>query len=433
MKQNRVLHLFILFILIASTFLATPRPVYAAGVVTIETTKDDGVGCTLRSAIMAANSGQPFGGCMVYGLTEIRLKPGMYKLTAIGTNENGNFTGDLDITASLTITGTGQSSTTGSWIMAEQAFGDRILHVKSPGSAKITVKLSNLAVKGGVINGTPGGGGILVENANLSLYRVLVTQNIVATSATGGGITNNSTSSLVVNQSTFTLNTSGFGGAIYNAGSMTIENSLLRSNTGSTAGGALDNSASMSTEVVIRNSTITSNVSAGGAGIANSGRTTVINATIANNVGSAGVMLYPGSQMSVRNTLLARHDDGPHCDRLEATANFVSNGYNLLDPNTEPTTNVCNFTTVSDLPGVDPLLTLSIGNYDSPTDTYGFTSKSSLAIDAIPVANCPLVDQRLHGRGADGNLEDGRPGMCDIGAYEEAGTFERQFMPIMGR
>src|SRR5688572_23226694 len=59
--------------------------------------------CTLRAAIQEANARS--------GADTIHLRPGTYILTRAPLNENGISTGDLDITAPLTIIGAGVGTT----------------------------------------------------------------------------------------------------------------------------------------------------------------------------------------------------------------------------------------------------------------------------------------------------------------------------------
>ncbi len=296
--------------------------------------------------------------------------------------------------------------------------------------------LQSVRISGGTQGLTPGGGGILVDNASLTLNRVFVTSNN-AGGTMGGGISNYTGGSLIIKQSEISYNSATYGGAVYNRGALYIENSLLYSNSGTLAGGALDNSASAPLTATIVNTTIASNTSSGGAGIANSGLLTLLQSTMANNLGSAGLILNAASNATIGNSILARHFDGPNCVRLTDTAVFNTYGYNLVDSGVAvPEGQYACPWSAGDKTNTDPQLTNALGYYDSFTETYGFVKNGttfSPAIDAIPVGNayCPSVDQRLHGRWADGN-EDG-VARCDIGAYEEGGVLVRLYMPIARR
>jgi CSLREA domain-containing protein len=68
--------------------------------------------CSLREAVQAANSDNPYDACTSgSGDDTISLPPGTYTLSIIGGGEDNNQQGDLDISGVLTITGTSAATT----------------------------------------------------------------------------------------------------------------------------------------------------------------------------------------------------------------------------------------------------------------------------------------------------------------------------------
>src|SRR3954467_6239725 len=86
-----------------------------ANPIPVDTTTDDGAGCSLREAIRSANQDSAIGGCAAgSGADEITLPASAtpYSLTVTGTKENGSLTGDLDVGGDVTIKGAGADTTT---------------------------------------------------------------------------------------------------------------------------------------------------------------------------------------------------------------------------------------------------------------------------------------------------------------------------------
>jgi CSLREA domain-containing protein len=431
----RILTLLLASAVTITNLLATSYAVQAAGI-TVTTTRDENgteaksEGCSLREAIIAANTNKAYGGCSAgSGADNIFLPAGDYKLTLLGSDEKG---GDLDITEGVAISGSGLTT----FIHGTTGFGDRIFHVKSPaGGPAIQVTLSSLRISGGSVSSHPGGGGILNERGNLTLSRVWVDSNTVSSSTFGGGVTNLSGSTLTVSMSTFDSNSGGYGGAIYNGGILYLSNSLLIANLASQGGGGLDNNPAdkVNEFAQITNTTITQNTSRNsGAGIASSGIMKVLNATIADNIG-AGLWLY-GGDLVIQNSILTRHKIKGNCViGTGFNGTFTSGGYNLID----------DLNSVSPCPFIEGLDIVQSANLtddvqpngSSPTAMYGFKNNESPAIDAIPEeALCPGIDQGLYGRPADGNKNDDiEIYRCDIGAFELNGTMLYTFLPTMHR
>ncbi|MEM7393034.1 MAG: CSLREA domain-containing protein, partial [Verrucomicrobiota bacterium] len=172
---------------------------------TVTTTNDvlnpaDGV-LSLREAVIAANSNA--------GPDVIQLPAGIYTLSIAGSSDDRSFSGDLDITNSVTVAGAGPSNS-----IIDGAQLDRIFHVHRG----TTNRLSGLTLRNGLagqaFNYLLAGGGLLNEG-------VTVCSNL--------HFLGNRTRSLL---SHLTMNpiAGGNGGAIYNARSLVLAGSLVESN-----------------------------------------------------------------------------------------------------------------------------------------------------------------------------------------------------------
>ena len=102
--------------------------------ITVNTNADSfASGCSLRSAIQAANTDASVAGCPAgSGADTISLSDDTYTLTRTGQLEDGNQTGDLDITSDLTIQGSADIS------IVNANHLDRVLHVVNP-NAHVTM------------------------------------------------------------------------------------------------------------------------------------------------------------------------------------------------------------------------------------------------------------------------------------------------------
>lgn len=202
--------------LIASALLAGASDSEAA-VIRVNTTADsvtaDG-NCTLREAVLAANGDAAIDGCTAGSGSDLILLPaGVFTLAIPGADEDGAATGDLDITGSLIIRGTGGDTTT----LRGGSSGDRLIDVRPAATAVVerlairdgvarfgggvrnagTLTMSDCVIADNTANGLPGGldnggaaggggGGIYnAVGAALRLERVAIERNL-ATGGTGG-------------------------------------------------------------------------------------------------------------------------------------------------------------------------------------------------------------------------------------------------------
>jgi predicted outer membrane repeat protein len=216
--------------------------------------------CTLRAAVQAANF--LGGGPHTINLTVA----GTYALTVPGAGESAAATGDLNVTASVTI-----ANTSGSGVVVDgTALNDRVFDV-SPAAAT-QVAISGITIQNGTT--TLLGGGIQVgANATLRLDTVTLTGN---TAAQGGAIANSGT--LMLSNTTLTNNAAnnvgtGGGGGLLNQGTATLTNGTISSNEAVNPGGGIFKGGT----ATLTNVQVVGNVSEGngGGGIENTGSATL--------------------------------------------------------------------------------------------------------------------------------------------------------------
>jgi CSLREA domain-containing protein len=159
----------------------------ASAAVIIPTTTSDDISnngnCTLREAIQAANTGAAVDHCPAgHGHDVIKLGHGTYVLSVSGARENSNQSGDLDVTAPVTIEG----PTSGKPPTIDAKSTDRAIDIQ-PGAGTTIERLTitdGVAPQGPLFGGAgESGGGIRAQSA-LKLLKVNVTK-----SSAGGGTT----------------------------------------------------------------------------------------------------------------------------------------------------------------------------------------------------------------------------------------------------
>lgn len=182
-RRTRVSRLGVVAALLGGLLLAI-LPVTTVGAtnfaVTVTTTVDSnyacattGMGiCSLRDAIRFANTKT------AADMTTITLPANIapYTLTQTGPGEDNAVTGDLDITANVTINGAGASTTV---IDGNQS--DRVFQV----FAGFTVSFNNLTIQNGAA--TSAGGGLFVAASAIVTLTGCVVTNNSATSGVGWG------------------------------------------------------------------------------------------------------------------------------------------------------------------------------------------------------------------------------------------------------
>ena len=331
--------------------------------------------CSLREAITAANQNP--------GEDVILLHAGTYTLTASGP-ANGN----LQIQGDTVLIGDGAGRT----IIDGGAGG--IFFIPNG----VTVQMQDVTLRNGR---SPGAGGAIRNNGDLTLLRTILTGNSSVAGSVG----------------------SGLGGAIVSDGtnpSLTIVDSTISNNTAQGAGGGI----AAGGDVTLTNVTVSGNRTTadlgGGVYFFTSIRGTVNNSTIAGNtaaVKGGGLLvetaLFIGVSPKVTNSIIAGNTApaGPDCGgAIDSSYNLIGKGTDCAGPSAANHDKVG--TAASPL---DPKLGPLAGN-GGPTPTLALLAGSP-AIDAgnpsppgSGTGACEATDQR----GAR------RPGgtTCDIGAFE---------------
>lgn len=404
-----------LFLFIAGTSIETTLT--QASTTIIVTTTDDELNsdedCSLREAIRAANADSTVSGCPAgSGADTIILPSGIYTLTIVGSSEDAALTGDLDITADLTINGESASTTIVNGNGGVTS--DRVLHVTG---ARVVV--SRITIQNGNTGGGANGGGIL-NYGTLTLTTSIISGNVAAHAA---GILNVGTATIISSTISHNMATDDAGG-IRNDGTLTVINSIINHNTATygSGGGILNHGT-----LIISNSTVTSNLANGfGGGIYNGsgpfsqGSTLSLNnVTITNNTADTnndgygtggGVHNVPISTLNIKNTILGGNLGPVVSPDCSGTLN--SQGHNLIQ-----STAMCTIggnttgNVIGEVPSLGPLQDNS-----GPTLTHALLPGSP-AIDAGNPATpgsggnaCEATDQR--------GLARPQNAACDIGAYE---------------
>jgi CSLREA domain-containing protein len=400
-----------------------------AAIIQVDTTTDernsDG-DCSLREAIVAANTDAASDACGAgSGTDQINVPAGTYSLTITGAGEEAALTGDLDLTASVQIIGAAGGTTVVE--SAGMSFGDRIFEV---GSAA-TVTMTDLTIAQGYLPSN-GGGGIAI-GGTLTCTRCLLRDSVAYW---GGGIMVSGSGALTMSASTVTANTGNQdGGGIYMVtGSATITTSSISGNA-AVYGGGINNlggflnlrestmsgntatdGAGFLTEgaiSILKNVTVSGNTaSAGGGGVVSrsSGTLDGSNLTItANSAAQGGGLRREAGSVTLRNSIVAGNTasgSGTDC-----SSTITSDGYNLFGTSGCPGSVV-----TGDVSGVSAELG-SLADNGGLTLTH-LPSATSPAVDlAHPgtpgtTGACQLTDQR--GTTRPGGLR------CDKGAVERA-------------
>lgn len=406
-KKNLFQPGLLLALLLSAGLAATAvlTPIVRAGTITVTTTADDVTdngNCTLREAVIAANTDTAVDACPAgAGADTIMVPAGDYLFLLAGTGEEAALTGDLDITEDVTILGEGRAST----VINTNGL-DRAFDVRSIGDV---VQVANLTISGG-----PGavGSAFYVGNGLLTLTNVRITGN----GGSGSVIyflhgTLTIVDSLIDNNSVTGLRVAG------SDASATVINTAIYSNTATFDGGGISNSGTLR----LANSTISGNSARqNGGGVYSGGTVELYNVTIANNQADSdadddglggGLYISSGATLLARNTLIANNlDNSATTQHPNCSGTLNSLGYNLIEDTTG-----CTITGFSDgnVLGVDPALG-PLQNNGGRTFTHALLA-GSLAVNGGDPAGCRdydnallTTDQRVFARN----------GVCDIGAFE---------------
>ncbi len=445
-----------------------PLPTHAAATFTVNSPADvvdnnpgngfcdtGGGVCTLRAAIMEANHTPGGGAAIHFGL------PGevTYLLSIPKSGSDGEATGDLNITRTMSLLGNGAGITiidgNGAALndkvfrITETVFisGVTIQHGSSPnyGGGILnfgTLTLNNSAViSNTTANSINAFGGGIYSSGQLTLTNSIVRGNSTGTSnAYGGGIFSQGV--LRIDNSTISGNTtsgtSGLGGGILSFGpTPIIRNSIIRGNRARIGGGIYNGS----NPLVIINSTISSNYSdeSGGGIYNNNGTTSLFNVTIHDNVanydaiagGSGGGVANGSGTINFQNSIIAVNykvvviNDFEILDPGDCLGTITSGGNNILYNTSSCTVNGA--ATIAD-PMLNPLA------YNSGPTLNHTPLPGSPAIDAGNPGGCTnnlgailTSDQR----GVTRPVNGGSAVRCDIGAIEFYPDFN--FLPLIAR
>ncbi|KAA3661526.1 MAG: CSLREA domain-containing protein, partial [Chloroflexi bacterium] len=231
---KRIVILPAIILLLGAVILDVIQPAAADSTIIVNTTSDNIVSdsnCSLREAIIAANTNSAYNGCAAgSGTDTIEFAPSLPQpftilLTITGKNEDSSMSGDLDITDDLIVVGAGETNS-----ILDGNNSDRIFEVHS--GNRLTI--SGLTMQ----NGNPGagvdGGGVLVKGQlTVSDSRIQSNQ--------GSGISNDGGIAAFTNVRV--QNNSGYGVRNHSVATLTYEGGEVNDN----GGGGIYNAAATAT------------------------------------------------------------------------------------------------------------------------------------------------------------------------------------------
>ncbi len=301
-------------------------PLAPAATIVVNTTADelntDG-DCSLREAIAAANTNAAVDACAAgSGADTVTLPAGIYFITLAGAGEDGNVTGDFDVTDAdgLTIAGAGASAT-----VIDANGLDRAIHVVAGPLTlnNLTVQKGSVAGDGGAVNmAAPA----LLELSNTNIFSSTAINGggVACNSAAvlvggqfsnnvgvdyGGGLLNFSIDRLVISGTQFISNTAGIndGGAGAN-GPVLATNGWFERNRALLGGGVATNDNLAITNTVFLSNTA---VTARGGGAFAGGTASAVKSTFqGNSAADQGGGLYVTTAASVTGTAFIRNSAG---------------------------------------------------------------------------------------------------------------------------
>lgn len=246
---------------IALWFATSAVAVQAATITVNATTDQFGEGpaqCGLREAIQAANSDAAFGGCSAGAGSDLIILPGgaSFVLARAGRGEDGNATGDLDITTSVEIRTADASN-----IADVNAGGiDRVFDVRGGG---VILQMARIGLLGGdpVPAGGSADGGLLVVRGGAALIGEAL--EFYQGRATRGGAVAQADATVACNRCLVRDNTAAGtagGWVVLPNSDLTLRSSTFARNQAGTTGGALASTGGF-VDVLLNNVTIAGNVS----------------------------------------------------------------------------------------------------------------------------------------------------------------------------
>ncbi len=270
--------------------------------------------CTLRAAVMEANNTSGGG-------ATVQIPIGTYNLTippiitpseipGIWIVNDAEDVGDLNITNSMIISGSGNGST-----FINSMNLDRVLNIGSPSSIK--VQISDITIENGISLCIPPGGGCDSRSPGGGVYInnplsdvALIRTNIIGNKGgSGGGISN--FGNLLITDALISNNTAdlgGAGGGLYSGGNLELSKSIIQNNHASSGGGIYSQSANTINQgsLIIRESTIAMNT--GGIVISTSGL--IDQTTIDSNTINGGIINFgesPGTILNITKSTISNN------------------------------------------------------------------------------------------------------------------------------
>ena len=329
---------------------AAAAPAAAIKVTTAADEFNAGSECSLREAVWAANNDRNTmaPGCTAgLGNDVIKVPGGDYALTIAGAGEGAAASGDLDLTAPVTIQHKGRRSA-----VVDAKSIDRVFEVNVPGGP---VTIAGLVIRGGSTPALTDGGGVLNSAGILTVDSSTITGNL--SSHWGGGIETKPT------------------------GVTHVVNSTISGNQANVDSGGIDTSGGSTS---LLNSTVTGNVSDAD-GNAN---------------GKGGGLGNFGGATTMRSTIVAGNTDrSAQADDCFNNAALTSLGQTLIGDS-----GGCTYVAATgDINGVDPRLG-PLADNGGPTPTHALLAGSSAINNG---SGCAKTDQRGTPRTAGGACDIG--------------------------
>lgn len=354
-------------------------------------------GCTLRDAIHAANTNVSVGGCnagLASGTDTLLLElPRPYTLTnVVGSDEDGNATGDLDVTSPIIVQGVNTTET----VIVGPAL-DRLFDVIGA-QGQLTINDVTL-VGGSVVAGTSSNGW-------------------------GGVVRKSGPATLTINRSVLRGGSADAGGGVYSAGPgvLTLRRVAILGNRAASFAGGILLSNGNGVEAVLDNITVSGNsvTDADGSG---GGLLSIFswyrlkNSTIAHNSAAfnAGVS-YSGSSttgINLANSVLVNNIDGSGSASDFSCGNGIQLGArtHTMIGRIEN----CSFASFSGVPTSSDARLAPLFDFGSGVPTHALLPGSA-ALNAGNPSNSNALTACL-GSDARGRA---RTTSCDLGSYEHA-------------
>ena len=414
-----------------SQVIALPsQAVVLTSIINVNTASDtDTSGCTLRSAITAANTNQAVNGCSAgsnFSTDYIVFDQSLNNSTITINNAAGALP---DITSAITINGESLNPVDNLTIDGNDTH--RIFTVSRGFFAIENVTINNLTLMNGNSGGYGSNGGAIScfgsssssQNLPLTITNSILSSNNAFND--GGAIYSNNCN-LAIHNSTLSGNSAGDdSGAIYsNLGNLAIHNSTLSGNSADdNGGGILVRNSTMD----INNSTLSSNDAGDSGGAIYGSGTSIVNLnniTVSENSASddgGGLLFPPTVTATLTNSIISgntANGDGSEIrlfsgGSITAQNNLLGSSeilYSQAFQNFSPDSTNLNLTAGINGVPLDQILA-PLADNGGATQTHALVANSP-AFNAGDNATCLATDQRGESRAND--TQDS----CDIGSFE---------------